>query len=223
MYFSDYKQHPLTTIRPTLLWEYHLTGFDYQDMRNIVVQRVIERGWPDDFFAILNLYGEQGVGEAIRKISTMNRVDMNFVNVVFGIPLTELRSRKRSNWEDEARSVGTEPATSPETAALNPEDPASPEDLAARKLNDIIHKNRINDFVDIARLSATLSLRKMITNYAARYPNSNPVMALKAMNFHQDIDFQEPIPEADFNWDNTVERLAEMTGHPDKTFEKEEE
>lgn len=137
MYFSDYKYHLLAALRPSLLWEYDLTGFDYQDMRSIVVQRVIERGWPDDFFAILNLYGEQGVAETIRNIPTLNRVDMNFVHVVFDLPPTELRSYARRNWEDEARDVGTEPvtpATSPETAVLNPEDTASPEDLAARKL-----------------------------------------------------------------------------------------
>lgn len=223
MYFSDHKQHPLATIRPTLLWEYDLSGFDYQDMRTIVVQRVIERGWPDDFFAILNLYGEQGVREAIRNIPTINMVDMNFVHVVFDLPPTELRSYGRNNWEDDARGAQTAPAalaTSPEAAVLNPEDPDSPEDLAARKLNDIIHKSRIKDFIDIVHLSAILPLRKMINAYTTRYPNNNPVMALKALNFHQDIDFQESASEDNFNWDNSVKRLAEMTSHPDRTFEQ---
>lgn len=61
MLFSDYKKHNFKEVNPKLLWEYDLSDFDYQDMRNIVVQRVIERGWPDDFYAILNLYGEEGV------------------------------------------------------------------------------------------------------------------------------------------------------------------
>ena len=94
MLFSDYKKHNFKEVNPKLLWEYDLSDFDYQDMRNVVVQRVIERGWPDDFYAILNLYGEEGVKEAIKKIPTLNNVDMNFVKVVFNIPLNELRCYK---------------------------------------------------------------------------------------------------------------------------------
>ena len=94
MLFSDYKKHNFKELNPKLLWEYDLSDFDYQDMRNVVVQRVIERGWPDDFYAILNLYGEEGVKEAIKKIPTLNNVDMNFVKVVFNIPLNELRCYK---------------------------------------------------------------------------------------------------------------------------------
>lgn len=52
MFFSDYKQHPITNINPTLLWEFDLANFDYQDMRNVVVQRVIERGRFNDYYAI---------------------------------------------------------------------------------------------------------------------------------------------------------------------------
>ncbi len=94
MLFSDYKKHNLKELNPKLLWEYDLSDFDYQDMRNVVVERVIERGWPDDFYAILNLYGEQGVKEAIKQIPTLNNVDMNFVKVVFNIPLNKLRCYK---------------------------------------------------------------------------------------------------------------------------------
>jgi len=91
MLFSDYKYHDKREVNPSLLWEYDLTDFDYQDMRKVVVQRVIERGWPDDFYAIFNLYGEDGVIEAIKQIKSMNRKDMNFVSVVFHIPLNQLR------------------------------------------------------------------------------------------------------------------------------------
>jgi hypothetical protein len=48
IYLSDYKKHTDARINPALLWEYNLSDFDYQQMRNVVVQRVIERGWPND-------------------------------------------------------------------------------------------------------------------------------------------------------------------------------
>jgi len=61
MYFSSYTNSDIREVNPALLWEYNLVDFDYQAMRKQVVQRVIERGWPDDFQAIFNLYGMDGV------------------------------------------------------------------------------------------------------------------------------------------------------------------
>lgn len=91
MFFSDYKDHSDSKLNPKLLWEYNLSNFDYQDMRNVVVQRVIERGHFNDFYAMLNLYGEDGVIEAIKVLPYLNDIDMNFVSVVFNIPLTKLK------------------------------------------------------------------------------------------------------------------------------------
>lgn len=89
-YFSDYIEHPVKAINPKLLWEYDLDNFDYQDMRTVVVQRVVERGWPDDFYFILNRYGLGGVIQAMKEIPYLNDKDLNFLNKVFRIPLKEL-------------------------------------------------------------------------------------------------------------------------------------
>lgn len=104
IYLNEYEKHPDAKLNTSLLWEYDLTRFDYQQMRNIVVQRVVERGWPDDWYAILNLYGEDGVKNAIKEIPYFNDKDMNFVHVAFEIPLTEMKcyERKQSSqthWE----------------------------------------------------------------------------------------------------------------------------
>jgi hypothetical protein len=92
--FGDYKNHPEAKVNPALLWEYDLSRFDFQQMRNIVVQRVIERGWPADWHATLNLYGEEGVKEAIKVIPYMNAKDMNFVSIAFDIPLSKMKCYK---------------------------------------------------------------------------------------------------------------------------------
>jgi len=91
IYLEDYKKHPEATIRPSLLWEYDLSQFDFQKMRNVVVQRVIERGWPHDWWAALNLYGEEGMREAIKTIPYLNDKDMNFVSLAFELPLSEMK------------------------------------------------------------------------------------------------------------------------------------
>lgn len=101
MYFDDYKNFPDATLNPKLLWEYRLSEFDYQDMRNVVVQRVIERGWPSDWYFILNCYGIEGVKEAIKNIGYLNDKDMNFVSHQFDIPLTSMKCYKKKQLTDQ--------------------------------------------------------------------------------------------------------------------------
>jgi hypothetical protein len=88
---EDYEKHPDAKINPALLWEYDLFDFDFQQMRNVVVQRVIERGWPNDWWAALNLYGEKGMKDAIKNIPYLNNKDMNFVSIAFDIPLSKMK------------------------------------------------------------------------------------------------------------------------------------
>ena len=91
MLFEDYLNHKNAEVRTTLLWEYDLSNFDWQKMRNEVVQRVLERGRMDDFYAILNLYGVEGVKAALREIPYMNDKDMNFACVAFDLRKEELK------------------------------------------------------------------------------------------------------------------------------------
>jgi hypothetical protein len=99
---------------------------------------------------------------------------------------------------------------------------ASPQDIAAMKLNAIIgNGTRIKDFVDVAYLSAEMPLREMLESYSTKYSQSNnPAMALKAINFHQDVNFIEPVQllKGKFYWEKIVDRLKEMSLSPDKKF-----
>lgn len=95
MLFSDYKEHPLFEVDKSLLWEYDLASFDYLKSRDQVVARVIERGVFNDFYAILNIYGLDGVKASIRKLNYLRDIDMNFASIVFDIPLNELKCFKR--------------------------------------------------------------------------------------------------------------------------------
>lgn len=56
--FDDYKKYKdLCSGSPTLLWEYDLFDFDWWKSRKIVVQRILERGWLKDFYAVLTYTG----------------------------------------------------------------------------------------------------------------------------------------------------------------------
>lgn len=68
MFFDNYQSHKKAQVRPSLLWEYEMENFDWDAMRTIVLQRVIERGRLDDFYALINLYGLNGVKEGIKNI-----------------------------------------------------------------------------------------------------------------------------------------------------------
>lgn len=91
MFFDNYKSHKNAQIRETLLWEYDLSQINWVEMRTLVVQRVIERGRIDDFYAILNLYGLEGVKAAIKQISYLNPKDLSFVCSVFNLRKEDLK------------------------------------------------------------------------------------------------------------------------------------
>jgi hypothetical protein len=91
MFFFDFHLHKEATLRKSLLWEYNFEKIDWQKMRNIIVQRVIERGRPDDFYAILNKYSLKGVKQAIRQIPYLNKKDLSFVCTIFELNKNELK------------------------------------------------------------------------------------------------------------------------------------
>jgi hypothetical protein len=94
-------------------------------------------------------------------------------------------------------------------------------DLAAMKLNAISgNGTRIKDFIDIAYLSGKLTLNQMLKGYERKY-NSNPLIALKALTWFEDINYNEPIKMADgmkFNWKSIERRLKVMHKSPNKVF-----
>lgn len=96
MIFSDWEKHKNAKLSTHLLWEYDLTEMDWYDMRLVVVQRVIERGWLDDFYAAIRLYGGiEPFKEIIKQIPVLSPKDMQFVCTVFNLQKSELRCYTR--------------------------------------------------------------------------------------------------------------------------------
>ncbi len=95
MFFDGYELHKDAQIRTSLLWEYEIKDFDWMTMRDIVVQRVIERGRMDDFYAAINLYGLENFKSAIRNIPYLSKKDISFVCTVFEIKKKELKCYTR--------------------------------------------------------------------------------------------------------------------------------
>lgn len=93
MFFDDWEEKSKElSISPRLLWEYDLTNFDWDKMRTVVVSRVIERGWPDDFYAAIRLYGGmENFREIIKDIPVLSEKDVAFVCAVFNLKKEELK------------------------------------------------------------------------------------------------------------------------------------
>ena len=100
---------------------------------------------------------------------------------------------------------------------------ASPEDIGAMKLNAIAgNGTRLKDFIDIAYLSSTITLSQMVNAFEQKYASRNPSIVLKALEYHQDINFKEVIEMVDtkYQWKAIEKRLFQMTKFPKKLFPK---
>lgn len=65
----------------------------------------------------------------------------------------------------------------------------SKEDIAAMKLQVIYHSGkRLKDFIDIYFLLEHFSIKEMLNFFCIKYPLTNPLIPLKALNYFDDID-----------------------------------
>jgi hypothetical protein len=96
------------------------------------------------------------------------------------------------------------------------------QDIAAMKLNAIAgNGTRLKDFIDIAYISSVITPKQIVEAYQGKYSARNPVMAIKSMVYHNDIDFDEPIEMMDnnFSWSIIDKRLHDMLDTPEQVFE----
>lgn len=95
------------------------------------------------------------------------------------------------------------------------------QDIAAMKMNAITRSGtRVKDFIDIAYLSSKMSAIEIMECCLKKYPNHNPLMAIKSLLYHEDIDFSEPIEiiDSDYQWSFVEQRLKDMVNQPERIF-----
>ena len=94
-------------------------------------------------------------------------------------------------------------------------------DIIAMKLSAIAQNGtRIKDFIDIATLSVCYSFNDMLDFYTKKFPNANVIMPIKAINYFDEIDFNESVVMLNgiFNWKKIEKRLKDMANNPNKKF-----
>ncbi|MCW5912463.1 MAG: nucleotidyl transferase AbiEii/AbiGii toxin family protein [Cyclobacteriaceae bacterium] len=97
----------------------------------------------------------------------------------------------------------------------------SKEDIAAMKFHAIIQSGkRLKDFIDIYFLLEHFSMKQMVDFFSAKYTYSNPMIALKAVNFFDEIDESIDPPKLlkPLKIDQVKKRIREATQKPLKVF-----
>jgi len=95
------------------------------------------------------------------------------------------------------------------------------QDVAAMKLNAISNSGkRLKDFIDVYFLLEHFSLHEMIEFYTIKYPRFNPLIALKAINYFEDIDpaIDPPKLKAKLPLSEIKKRIQDSVLHSRKKF-----
>lgn len=98
----------------------------------------------------------------------------------------------------------------------------SKEDIAAMKFHAIIQSGkRLKDFIDIYYLLQHFSMRQMIEFFTRKYSYSNPMIAMKAINFFDEIDENIDPPKllTPISLQQIKKRIQEGTQKPSKVFD----
>lgn len=82
------------------------------------------------------------------------------------------------------------------------------EDIAAMKITAVIGRGTKKDFLDIATLLETYTLKQLLSFYEAKYPNASSFMALKSLSYFEDAEMQ-PMPYmfSPLSWEETKTKV----------------
>ena len=97
----------------------------------------------------------------------------------------------------------------------------SKEDISGMKFHAIIQSGkRLKDFIDIYFLLEHFSMQQMVGFFASKYTYSNPMIAMKAVNYFGDIDENIDPPKMLYPMPlkKITDRITEATLKPDKIF-----
>jgi hypothetical protein len=95
------------------------------------------------------------------------------------------------------------------------------QDICAMKLNDIQNSGqRLKDFIDIYFLLEHFSIKQMLEFYSKKYPIMNPVIALRAITYFDDIDPNIDPPKllTLLPLEKIKKRIVDAVLHSNKTF-----
>lgn len=80
-----------TNISPSLFWDVDVSKLDWKQHKQLIVERVIQRGTFNAIKEVTAYYGIQETREIIKQIPYLEKRDLAFVHIYFNVPLNELK------------------------------------------------------------------------------------------------------------------------------------
>lgn len=73
-----------------LFWDSETTSIDLKKNQRYVIERVLTRGFTEDFYMLLKIYSSNEIKDALRKSKELDSKTINFCSDFFNIPKTEM-------------------------------------------------------------------------------------------------------------------------------------
>lgn len=81
-------------LNPHLFWDCDYSKIDFEKNYGFVVERVLERGSLDDWFAIKKYYGMEKIKQAVLNARYLSQKALAFCSTIFDIPKEKFRCYK---------------------------------------------------------------------------------------------------------------------------------
>lgn len=78
--------------RQNLFWDTPLSNIDLQKNKRYIIERVLTRGFLEDFYVLLKLYKEEDIKDALRKSKELDPKTVNFCSIYFNISKQEMHA-----------------------------------------------------------------------------------------------------------------------------------
>lgn len=75
-----------------LFWDTPVEKIDPEKHKNFIIERVITRGWLQDFYFLIQLYSREEIQAAVKKSKVLDPKTVHFCSHYFNIPLKEMHA-----------------------------------------------------------------------------------------------------------------------------------
>lgn len=73
-----------------LFWDCDTTSIDLKKNQRYVIERVLTRGFTEDFYMLLKIYSTDEIKDALRKSKELDSKTINFCSIFFNISKSEM-------------------------------------------------------------------------------------------------------------------------------------
>ncbi len=75
-----------------LFWDTPIELIDREKHKRSIVERVLTRGFLEDFYTLIKMYSKEEITDAIKGSRVLDKKTANFCSLYFNIPLNEINA-----------------------------------------------------------------------------------------------------------------------------------